>query len=386
MQDQWHRCISDCDESIRLNPHFGDAYVLRAAAHVQLQDISRAGMDFDAAVRIAPSNSDYVCRRMNFLSKIGRFKDALAACTKLLEMEPAFAPVWRAQRGCFHVASGGAREEALDDFRASLQSRLPESARAGLVSLLMTDALEWTTTANRLTGGSRDQVVAAVEQAFPLWLAAHAAGKHSLDHARLAYGVGQKRYDSVAPTMLQLIQLFGRGGIILGQASGACPGVVFRFEYSRNKLADLTLDLAFAGNSGATRDDLLGLAKCLDVVANSDPDPEIRRDLARCVAAFRNSAASVLMSDKVQTNERLYLVQSLMLRAGQAQASVDATISSWGRPPYATTPEQVRDHLEMRLNEYDQLLRDEETALVLSSRARDLGLLLLGVRLDAAKK
>src|SRR6202011_4653155 len=91
----------DCDEALRINPRYVQAYVTRGQARWSLADASRSGglvlfsedafADFAEALRIDPKADDAYATRGELYRRDGRFDEAIADCDRAIELNFAYA-------------------------------------------------------------------------------------------------------------------------------------------------------------------------------------------------------------------------------------------------------------------------------------------------------
>ncbi len=174
----------------------------------------------------------------------GNFEEAIAACTKLLELEHS-NPLACALRGSLAAGLQPVKDGS-QDLQAVLDMKIDRAERRKLVDELLSHSLALAKKGNEETDSSG-------RTAYEIYRASHAIAKYAMEHSILAYGTGIERHDAVAARMTELICLLRR------DTWRRAEEIAVRWDTP----AFLSLDLAFAANCGNTVEDTGGLVRAI---------------------------------------------------------------------------------------------------------------------------
>jgi tetratricopeptide (TPR) repeat protein len=132
------RALTDYDESIRLDARVSMAFVERGVVHMRLRDYDSARADYDEAVRLDPSNGRAFNNRGVLATALRQYDIAIPDLDRANMLEPGNAVILSAMcwaRARANVELQVAREACDESLRLSPNRALTREAR-GLVGLL----------------------------------------------------------------------------------------------------------------------------------------------------------------------------------------------------------------------------------------------------------
>lgn len=117
--DDPQRAITEFTRLIRQFPNHAPAYVSRARAYFDLNDLENALADYNTALQLDPTLTDAYTGRATVNEYLGHGTDALADLNKAVELAPDDYAVWY-QRAQFYARYDGSYEAALADLDQAL--------------------------------------------------------------------------------------------------------------------------------------------------------------------------------------------------------------------------------------------------------------------------
>ena len=116
---EYDRAIKDFDESIKLNPDYGNAFANRAATYQIKGEYERAARDYDEAIRLKPTLETAWNGRCWSRAVVGELQAALADCNEALRLEPNVAATVDS-RGLIYLKLGE-WDSAITDYSSALR-------------------------------------------------------------------------------------------------------------------------------------------------------------------------------------------------------------------------------------------------------------------------
>ncbi|MFZ0668751.1 MAG: tetratricopeptide repeat protein, partial [Pseudolabrys sp.] len=102
---EYDRAIQEYDQSIKLNPDYGNAFANRAATYQITGEYERAARDYDEAIRLKPTLESAWNGRCWSRAVVGELQAALADCNEALRLEPNVAATFDS-RGLIYLKLG----------------------------------------------------------------------------------------------------------------------------------------------------------------------------------------------------------------------------------------------------------------------------------------
>ena len=86
---EYARAIADCNQAIRLDPQYAQAYDTRGYAYAQKGNAGWAMADYDRAIALDPEDGRFYFHKAALLDRLGRSQRAVVNYRKFLELAPA---------------------------------------------------------------------------------------------------------------------------------------------------------------------------------------------------------------------------------------------------------------------------------------------------------
>jgi tetratricopeptide (TPR) repeat protein len=102
---EWERALSLCDEALKVNRRYKDAWLLKAQVFWQMKNHKMAVTSFDEYLRIDPKNAVVWVNRGANLYELGRYKDMQDSFDKALSLDPTCLPLYKTM-GIDHLLMG----------------------------------------------------------------------------------------------------------------------------------------------------------------------------------------------------------------------------------------------------------------------------------------
>ncbi|MDR6870250.1 tetratricopeptide (TPR) repeat protein [Bosea sp. BE125] len=118
--DAYARALADYDGAIALAPTLAVAFAKRGKAHLlYMRDLRRALRDLDTAIRLDPSQADFLVTRASIRASLGEPDRALTDLDRAIALAPALEKAWTV-RGLTHFNKGDTAR-AITDFGEAIR-------------------------------------------------------------------------------------------------------------------------------------------------------------------------------------------------------------------------------------------------------------------------
>ncbi|WP_436164445.1 tetratricopeptide repeat protein [Bosea sp. LjRoot9] len=118
--DAYARALADYDRAIALAPTLAIAFAKRGKAHLlYMRDLRRALRDLDTAIRLDPSQADFLVTRASIQASQGEPDKALPDLDRAIALAPALEKAWTV-RGLTHFNKGNTAR-AIADFDEAIR-------------------------------------------------------------------------------------------------------------------------------------------------------------------------------------------------------------------------------------------------------------------------
>lgn len=118
--DAYARALADYARAIALAPKAANAFAKRGKAHLlYMRDLPRALRDLDTAIRLDPSQADFLVTRASIQASLGEPDKALADLDRAIALAPALEKAWTV-RGLTHFDKGDTAR-AIADFGEAIR-------------------------------------------------------------------------------------------------------------------------------------------------------------------------------------------------------------------------------------------------------------------------
>ncbi|WNJ93250.1 tetratricopeptide repeat protein [Bosea sp. 685] len=118
--DAYARALADYDRAIALAPTAAIAFAKRGKAHLlYMRDLRRALRDLDTAIRLDPSQADFLVTRASIQASLGEPDKALVDLDHAIVLAPALEKAWTV-RGLTHFNKGDTAR-AIADFGEAIR-------------------------------------------------------------------------------------------------------------------------------------------------------------------------------------------------------------------------------------------------------------------------
>ncbi|AOO82498.1 tetratricopeptide repeat protein [Bosea vaviloviae] len=118
--DAYARAVADYDRAIALAPPLAIAFAKRGKAHLlYMRDLRRALRDLDTAIRLDPSQADFLVTRASIQASLGEPNKALTDLDRAIALAPALENAWTV-RGLTHFNKGDTAR-AIADFGEAIR-------------------------------------------------------------------------------------------------------------------------------------------------------------------------------------------------------------------------------------------------------------------------
>ena len=118
-EQNYEEAIKSCDEIIRLDPNFKEAYSSRGFSYANLEKNDKAIIDFDKAINIDPDFAEAYNNRGLAYNDLGKYNEALIDFDKAIELDPNFKEAYN-NRG-FSYNNLGRYDKATIDLNKAIR-------------------------------------------------------------------------------------------------------------------------------------------------------------------------------------------------------------------------------------------------------------------------
>ena len=94
MKNDLDGAIKDCDEAIKIRPHYASAYLMRGIAKFEKQDYASALKDYDLCIRLDPKMAQAFANRGIVKHKLDDTRGAIPDYDMAIKLNPEIAVAW----------------------------------------------------------------------------------------------------------------------------------------------------------------------------------------------------------------------------------------------------------------------------------------------------